>query len=78
MGILNDLWWLSGIALAAPVAIIGVEYLGRSDPVMGIFFLLVAAIVLLLPEYIKRRLFGSATSGLASVPVVGKRFRDDE
>lgn len=74
MGLLNDLWWLSGFALAAPVAIIAVDFLSRGRLLMGVFFLVVAAVALLLPEYIKRRLFGSATSRLGSVPVVGRRF----
>lgn len=78
MGLLNDLWWLSGFVLAAPLAIVAVEFLGNGNLPMGIAFLVVAGLVLLLPEYVKRRMFGNATSRLGSVPLVGGRFRDDE
>lgn len=70
MGLLNDIWWLSGFVLAAPVAIVAVEYLGRSEYVGGAFFLLVALAALLLPEYVRWRLFGGG-SILEKIPTVG-------
>lgn len=72
MGLLNDIWWLSGFVLAAPVAIVAVEYLGRSQWVGGAFFLLVALAALLLPEYVRWRLFGGR-SVLQHIPGVGER-----
>jgi len=76
MGLFNDLWWLSGFVLAAPVAVVGVDYLGRGDALLGGFFLLVALVALALPEYVRFRLFGSG-SFLEHVPVLGWRLEGD-
>lgn len=75
MGLLNDIWWLSGFVLAAPVAVVAVEYLGRSEFVGGALFFLVAVAALLLPEYVRWRLF-SGSSVLERLPFVGAG--DDE
>jgi hypothetical protein len=69
MGLLNDIWWLSGFVLAAPLAVVGVDYLGRANPIMGGGFLALALAALLLPEYVRWRLFGGS-SVLEKVPLV--------
>ena len=73
MGLLNDLWWLSGFVLAAPLAIVGVDYLGQGNTMMGAFFLVVAVAALALPEYVRHQLFGGDESFLATVPGLGRR-----
>jgi hypothetical protein len=70
MGLLNDLWWLSGFVLAAPVAVVGVEYFGRGNTVGAAFFLVVAVLALLLPEYVRWRVFGGG-SVLERIPLLG-------
>lgn len=77
MGILGDLWWLSGLVLAAPLAVISVEYVGQGEQLWGAFFVLVALAALLLPEYIRWRLFGGS-SVLARAPLVGGKVGEEE
>jgi hypothetical protein len=74
MGILNDLWWLSGFVLAAPLFVVGVDYLGQNEPVWGGFFLLIAVAALALPEYVRHTLFGGDERFLATVPGIGRLF----
>lgn len=45
-----------GLVLAIPLAIIGVEFLQQGRSILGIGFLAIAVAMLLLPEYIVRRI----------------------
>lgn len=70
MGLLGDIWWLSGMVLAAPLAVVGMDYLGRQQPLMGAAFMAVALAALLLPEYVRWRIFGGG-SVLERIPGIG-------
>lgn len=48
----------SGLVFAIPLAIIGVEFLGGGRAGLGIGFLAVAAVMVVLPEYLSRRVGG--------------------
>lgn len=54
-GIIDMIQLGSGLIFAIPLGIIGVEFLARGRPVFGAGFLLVAAAMLLLPEYVARQ-----------------------
>ncbi|ADJ16085.1 DUF7533 family protein [Halalkalicoccus jeotgali] len=54
-GILSMIQLGSGLIFAIPLGIIGIEFLTNGRPVFGAGFLLVAAAMLLLPEYVARR-----------------------
>jgi len=70
MGLLGDVWWLSGLVLAAPLAVVGLDFLSRERPLMGAAFMAVALAALLLPEYVRWRIFGGG-SVLERIPGVG-------
>ena len=46
----------AGLVLAIPVAIVGVEFLRAGSTALGGAFLIVAALLVALPEYVSRRL----------------------
>jgi hypothetical protein len=71
MGLLNDLWWLSGLALAAPIAVVALEYFGGGDTLVGVAFVALALVALLLPEYVRWQLFGGS-SVLEYIPGIGE------
>ncbi|MEM4780311.1 MAG: hypothetical protein QXG03_01905 [Halalkalicoccus sp.] len=54
-GLLSMIQMGSGLIFAIPLGIIGFEFLTSGRPVFGAGFLLVAAAMLFLPEYIVRR-----------------------
>jgi hypothetical protein len=54
-GILSMIQMGSGLVFAIPLGLIGFEFLTAGRTVFGVGFLLVAAAMLLLPEYIVRR-----------------------
>lgn len=70
MGILSDLWWLSGIVMASSVAVAAVSSLTQGHTVLGVLLLGVALAALLLPEYVRWRLFGGR-SVLEKIPGLG-------
>lgn len=76
MGIVNDLWWLTGVLLAAKPALVGLRLIESGDPVGASGWLMLALVALALPEYVKRELFGGAPM-LSSIPVVGGRFEEE-
>jgi hypothetical protein len=76
MGIVNDLWWLTGVLLAAKPALVGVRMVEGGDPLGATGWFALAVVALLLPEYVKRELFGGPPL-LSSLPVVGGRFGGD-
>ena len=55
-GVLGTVSLVSGVLLAIPMAIIGFELLVRDRPVLGVAFLGLAIAMLVLPEYVLRRL----------------------
>jgi len=70
MGILNDLWWLAGIVMAAPFIVPGTESLLAGSYPRGLLFLFCGLGMLLLPEYLRWRLLGGS-SPLEHLPVIG-------
>lgn len=73
MGLLSDIWWLSGVVFATPLAIVAVESLLREQWLLGTLFLALAGAMLLMPEYVRYRLAGGSEEGfLASLPVIGR------
>ena len=76
MGIVNDLWWLTGVLLAAKPTLVGLRLVESGDPVGASGWLMLAVVALLLPEYVKRELFGGPPL-LSSLPVVGGRFEEE-
>lgn len=76
MGLLNDIWWLSGIVMASSVAIAAVSSLRGGHQVLGAGLIVVALAALLLPEYVRWRLFGGS-SILEHVPGVGGGDADE-
>lgn len=72
MGLLNDIWWVMGLLMAARVWYPGLENaLAGNYPIAGLFFVL-GLVALFLPEYIRWRLLGG-NSPFERVPVVGAR-----
>lgn len=55
-GLVTTISIVSGIVLAFPMAFIGVQFLQQGRLVMGIAFIGLAAALLVLPEFIIRRL----------------------
>jgi len=72
MGILNDVWWLVGFLMAAPVAVPGVDNVLAGNYAIGGLFFVLAVLVLLLPEYLRWRLLGGS-SPFERVPLIGAR-----
>lgn len=54
-GILSMIQMGSGLIFAIPLGLIGFEFLAMGRPVFGVGFLVIAAAMLFLPEYIVRR-----------------------
>lgn len=75
-GLLDTVGWMVSLAFAVPLAIVGVEFLRGSQPLLGGAFLALAALMLLLPEYIQRRIEDRVRRSLAAVPLFGRRFRE--
>lgn len=67
----------ASLSFAAPPALVGVEFLLGGRPLMGIVFLGLAALMLLLPEYIERMLGARIRRTLAKIPLFGRRFREE-
>jgi len=57
-GLLALIQLASGLVFAIPLAIIGVEFLGGGQPLLGLGFLSLAAVMLVLPEYLTRKVGG--------------------
>lgn len=55
-GLLGTISLVSGLVLAIPMAIIGLEFLGRGQRLLGVAFLGLAVAMLFLPEFVMRRL----------------------
>ena len=72
MGILNQIWWLLGFLMAAPLLMAGVENVLSTDYPMGVLLLALGGVVLFLPEYLKWRLLGGG-SLFERVPLIGTR-----
>lgn len=75
MGILNDLWWLVGIVMAAPFIVPGTESILAGSYPRGIFFLFCGLGMLFLPEYLRWRLLGGG-SPLEHLPMIGSQNED--
>ena len=72
MGILNQIWWLLGFLMAAPLLLAGVENVLSSDYPLGVLLLALGGVVLFLPEYLRWRLLGGG-SLFERVPLIGSR-----
>lgn len=48
----------SGLVFAIPLGVIGVEFLGTGRTAFGLVFLVLAAVMVALPEYVSRRVGG--------------------
>ena len=77
MGILNQIWWLVGILMAAPILMAGVRSVLAGNTAPGVLFLALGAVALFLPEYLKWRLLGGS-SPFERVPLVGSRTDQTE
>ena len=55
-GLFDLIQFASGLVLAIPMAIIGLERIGMGDVYFGAAFLLLSVILLFLPEYVTRRI----------------------
>lgn len=66
----------ASLSFAAPPALVGVNFLLGGRPLMGVLFLGLAALMLLLPEYIERMLSTRIRGALANIPLLGRRFRE--
>ena len=55
-GLLGTISIVGGLLLAIPMAIIGIEFLAQGEQLLGFVFLGLASVVLLLPEFVIRRL----------------------
>ena len=77
MGILNDIWWLLGFLMAAPLVVPGVENVIDGSYPMGALLLALGTVVLFLPEYLRWRLLGG-NSPFERVPLIGARADQGE
>lgn len=77
MGLLNQIWWLMGFLMAAPLLVIGSEGVLAGNLARGVLFLAVGVVALFLPEYIRWRILGGS-SPFERVPVIGARGEQDE
>lgn len=55
-GLLGTISLVGGLLLAIPMGIIGFELVARDQPVVGVVFLGLAIAMLVLPEFVMRRL----------------------
>lgn len=76
MGILNQIWWLLGFLMAAPILITGERVLA-DNTLFGVLLLALGLAVLLLPEYLRWRLLGGS-SPFERVPLIGTRADQGE
>lgn len=72
MRIANQLWWLSGVLLAAPLVLPGVEYVFAGSYWWGALFIALGIFVLFVPEYIRWRWLGGS-SPFERVPMLETR-----
>lgn len=72
MKIVNQIWWLLGFLMAAPILMPGVERVLAGNYPFGAMLLALGLAVLLLPEYLRWRLIGGS-SPFERVPVIGAR-----
>lgn len=77
MGILNDLWWLLGFLMAAPLVIPGAQNILAGNYPWGGVFLGLGLILLLMPEYLRWRLLGG-NSVFERVPLLRSRANESE
>lgn len=72
MGILNQIWWLLGFLMAAPLVMAGIGPLVAGSFLKGGLFLALGLFALLLPEYIRWQVFGGS-SPFERVPLLSSR-----
>lgn len=72
MGILNQIWWLLGFVMAAPLLVPGVGAVVAGNAPRAAMFLSLGLFVLLLPEYIRWQLLGGS-SPFERVPLLSSR-----
>ena len=71
MGILNDVWWMLGVLMAAPLVIPGVDSVLAGSYPRGALFLALGGVTLFLPEFIRWRLLGG-NSPFERIPLLGR------
>lgn len=72
-GLLGTLSLVSGLILAIPMAVIGVELVVRDRPFLGIAFLGLAVAMLVLPEFVLRRVIRSLSGLRQRLPGTGNK-----
>lgn len=72
MRIVNQVWWLLGFLMAAPLLMSGVESVLASNYPLGVLLLASGGAVLFLPEYLKWRLVGGS-SPFEWIPLIANR-----
>lgn len=72
MGILNQIWWLLGFLMAAPLLVVGVQGVLAGNPSRGVLFLVLGVVALCLPEYLRWRILGGS-SPFERVPLLRSR-----
>lgn len=77
LGIVGTVSWLMTLALATPVAMYGVRLLWDGETLLGVVFVALAALMLLLPEYLERQVSGRLGRTFGRLPFVG-RGSDEE
>ncbi len=76
MNLYDTIKLAASLSFAAPPAVVGVEFLLGGRPALGVGFLAIAALMLLFPEYVERKLGARLRAKVAGVPLLGRRFRD--
>jgi len=64
--------WTVSLALAAPLVVMSVQLLRTGEVALGVGFLAFSVVVLLLPEYLQRRLGAKARRTVEKVPLLGR------
>lgn len=75
LGLFGTVSLAASLAVAAPLAIIGIELLRRGQPAVGAGFLVLAVLAFAFSEYVSRRIGGRFKGALGRVPLLGRRFR---
>ena len=77
LGIVGTVSWLMTLALATPVALYGVRLLWGGDTLLGVVFVALAALMLLLPEYLERQVSGRLGRTFGRLPLVGRDSNEE-
>ena len=76
MNLFDTIKLVASLVFAIPPAIVGFDFFVTGEPLLGIVFLGLAALMLLLPEYIERKLGQQIQATLGKIPLFGRKYRD--